>query len=304
MNLHSNDAAPHGHPDIVVGIDKNKDAGRTGHGVIFGHVNDSDADARMIREELGGSRAGVPAIVVTRDMEDPRNGEIGGSSWVGRDRSESPPVITNGIPGGNGNELGRNWIPGGNGGSGHARVQAHGQGSGIDHGDEGAPSRYYYLASVSGSQTDNTSGRGIGLMPESAGQGSYARQRTASGSTSGSSLPSSLFPLVVPPSPTTSIASSARNLSTGARNTQQLNTERNTNTVVDGALLSPFAMPITSRACVGLTQTHMGSGVVDAAEEDAPPAYENVWATAREEEGRHRVDTKRVEQDRDREMTT
>lgn len=301
---------PHGHPDAAVNVvaDNNNNVS-TIPAVIFGSASrfDADADARDVTGEGGrGSNAGVPAIVVTRDGEDIGGEGRGGGIRDSRGSAELPPVTGSG-----------NWVDRAGGRDGlPMRVDEHRfgneQGGEMDHLDGDRRSGRWRRTSrsrVSASGLDysypasgpgNFEGIGrrmgdigpVGLSPESAGYGYSGRPRTASGSTSGSSLPSTLVAsstpsgTVVPPSPTKSAASSTGNLVT--QNVQG----QNADVVLDNALLSPSVPPLTRQ---GQNQAYIGNTPILSAppvvEEEAPPAYENVWATVRQEEETLRLES-------------
>ncbi|KAF9443561.1 hypothetical protein P691DRAFT_808802 [Macrolepiota fuliginosa MF-IS2] len=281
--------------------------------------------ATVTSKGMRGSNAGVPAIIITHDVEDGRDHGRGAGTtrWDGRGAvtGEPPPVATSGA---NWAEWGIDGIPGRH--DGDPPRHGHGQGPRLEgderghlDGDSGqrtsrsrvsaSGSEYSYLASASGSgagsgNIESGGGEGrmedtdrTGLMPESAGYVSNSRQRTAAaGALTSVSLPSHATTLVgtstpsglvAPPPPTTSVASLTRN------RTQQLDTAM----IPDNTLPPSSASHPTRQGQIYIGNSPIPIAPSSVVEEDAPPAYENVWRSARLEEERLRVNRKQVSQE-------
>ncbi|KAJ3574354.1 hypothetical protein NP233_g1820 [Leucocoprinus birnbaumii] len=321
MSLES--PAPHGHADGAVGdvaLGNNKMASAS-PSAIFGQANSSDAAGRTANTPGfvgGGSRAGLPSIVVTRDatgenMPGTQGDRVDRASANGA-FGQAKPSPTNGVQSGNGNEGGPSGTPDISGGYNHTQGSKPG-GEEEDHSNgrqrrlgtqksqaSASGSEYSYPPSGSGSGSTEGADSGsrtgesdkVGLTPEYAGHG---RPRTTSDATSGSSPPTS-----VPPTPVPSTPTQPQNLS--RQTTRQPHEERKTiadinNTQIDTSPLSSTRQG-QNRSYFGHIQAPIArsrfgdTSLAVEAVEDAPPAYENVWASTREEE-RSRVQRRQRE---------
>ncbi|KAF5352512.1 hypothetical protein D9756_006271 [Leucocoprinus leucothites] len=325
----SEPSVPHGHADgavVDVALDNNNLVSAS-PSAIFGNTNSSDAGERVVnRQSLGGTRAGVPAIVVTRDGEgDGRPGSGGersgrggqGGQGAGGDIvGESSLMPANGVHSGNGKEDWRSGTPDMSGGYKHTQgfrqggeEEDHsygrlGQGTSNSHASA-SESEYSYRASGSGYGSTEGAESGsrtgdsdrLGLRP---GYSDHGRPRTTSDSTSGSSLPSEGPRTLIPAYLQNSLGQNTqhrtyddRKTTGNAKNTQPLpfplsSARQGQNRSYLGHIQAPIAL------------SHLGVGAPTMEDvEDAPPAYENVWASAREA-GRLREERRRAGQQESR----